>query len=125
MKKTCNKQILLCHCAAAAGLSNMSNIGNSNNKKNSNNDGGGGGGGGGATAGGGGGAGPSPTTPTAVGVGGVSGSSRRLVHLTGGNNSGNRGAAMGNVVGWLKQVSVYHTLLYMWCVYLSLCVCVC
>ncbi|XP_062137033.1 mannosylglucosyl-3-phosphoglycerate phosphatase isoform X2 [Drosophila sulfurigaster albostrigata] len=97
----------------------------SSNNKNSNNDGGGGGAGVGGnignTIGG-----PSPTTPTAggtVGVGVVSGSSRRLVHLTGGSSSvggigsgsggnsssgggSNRGAAMGNVVGWLKQASI-------------------
>lgn len=57
-------------------------------------DGGGGGGGGGGT-----GAGVPPTTPPPTGHG----STRRLSHLSGSTRSGGA-AAMGNVVGWLKQV---------------------
>ncbi|KAH8280370.1 hypothetical protein KR018_003630 [Drosophila ironensis] len=55
---------------------------------------GGGGGGGGST-------GNPPTTPPPTGHG----STRRLSHLSGGSRSGGA-AAMGNVVGWLKQASI-------------------
>jgi len=61
--------------------------------------GGGGGGGGGGASGSGSGSGVPPTTPPPTGHG----STRRLSHLTGGSRSGGA-AAMGNVVGWLKQV---------------------
>ncbi|KAH8274633.1 hypothetical protein KR026_008794 [Drosophila bipectinata] len=56
---------------------------------------GGGGGGGGS------GAGVPPTTPPPTGHG----STRRLSHLSGSTRSGGA-AAMGNVVGWLKQASI-------------------
>lgn len=57
------------------------------------------GGGGGGGVGGSGSTTVPPTTPPPTGHG----STRRLSHLTGSGRSGGA-AAMGNVVGWLKQV---------------------